>query len=189
MAQTKSNVTYAKPETGGAIYYAPLGTTLPTDTTTDLGEAFTSLGYVSEDGLVNACGPSDDGIIAWGGDRVLSVDEGDSDTFQFTLLEVLNPDVLKFVHGSGNVTGTLAAGIAVAVNNDARENMVFVIDMIMRGGVAKRICVPSATITEVGEVTYKHDEAVGYNVTISALKDNDGNSHYEYIKGASEGNG
>lgn len=54
---TVSNVTAAKPRTGGAIYRAPLGTAIPTDATTALAEAFKALGYLSEDGLVNTNSP------------------------------------------------------------------------------------------------------------------------------------
>ncbi|MFT0901994.1 phage tail protein, partial [Streptococcus agalactiae] len=44
MVANSSNVTTAKPKIGGAIYTAPIGTELPKDTTTELNEAFKSLG-------------------------------------------------------------------------------------------------------------------------------------------------
>jgi hypothetical protein len=47
------------PKIGGGLYRAPLGTTLPTDTTTSLNVAFISLGYVDDDGVtVNIDRPS-----------------------------------------------------------------------------------------------------------------------------------
>lgn len=45
------NVSTPKPKVGGAIFSAPLGTTLPTDATTALNVAFKGLGYVSEDDI------------------------------------------------------------------------------------------------------------------------------------------
>lgn len=171
------NTTLGKPAIGGGIYWAPADTTVPTDATSALGEAFKCLGYVSEDGLTNER-ENDEEIKAWGGDLVLVTK---TDHFATTLIEAMNPDVLKVVYGSDNVSGTLETGITIKANDDLQEHGVFVFDMIMRGGVLKRIVVPDGQVAEVGEVAYKDDEAVGYETTILANPDGEGNTHYEYI--------
>lgn len=184
MAQTVSNVSAGKPAVGGAASIAPLNTTLPTDATTALGTGFTGLGYISEDGLVNSNSPETEQVRAWGGDVVLTPLTQKQDTYQFTLIEVLNADVLGFIYGADNVTGTLANGITVTANADQDEGHVMVFDMIMRGGVLQRIVVPHAEITEIGDVEYTDNGAVGYQVTITCFPDAAGNTHYTYIKQA-----
>lgn len=186
MANTATNVSAGKPAVGGAIYTAALGTTLPTDATTSLGAGFTSLGYVSDDGLKNTTTPSTEEIKAWGGDTVLVTQTDKTDTFSFKLIEPLSIDVLKVVYNSDNVTGSsLTSGITVTVDSDEAEARVWVFDMIMTGGVLKRIVVPNAKVSEIGEIAYKDNEAVGYDMTIKAMP---GDStfgyatHKEYIK-------
>lgn len=175
-----NNVTAAKPQVGGAVWRAPLGTVLPTDARTALDKAFKSLGYISSDGLTNANSPSSENTTAWGGDTVLTQQTEKPDTFAYTLLEALNPEVLKAVYGDANVTGDLAAGIAVKANAAEQASCCWVIEMVMKNGVLKRIVIPDAAVTAVGDITYA-DGAVGYKTTITAVPDTDGNTHYEYI--------
>ena len=179
---TVGNVSVGKPKTSGAIFRAPLGTTLPTDATSTLDQAFVELGYVSDDGVVNANTPESEKIKAWGGDTVLTPLTEKEDEFSVTLLEVLNADVLGAVYGADHVTGTLATGITVEATSDESEEAVWVVDMVMRGGALKRIVIPDGKISDMDDITYKDDEAVGYALTITALPDSKGVTHYEYIK-------
>lgn len=188
MANVVANVTTGKPSVNGAIWRAPLGTALPTDATTALNEAFKCLGYVSEDGLTNENSPESENIKAWGGDIVLTTQTEKNDTFAYTLIEALNVDALKSVYGDDNVSGTLADGITVRANSTEPEAAAYVVDTVMKGGVKKRIVIPNAKLSELSEITYKDDEAVGYGVTIMAMPGGfaagDNDTHKEYIKAA-----
>ncbi|RDW21041.1 phage tail protein [Oceanobacillus arenosus] len=176
------NVSTAKPKVGGAVYSSPLGTTLPLDAATEIDPAFKSLGYISEDGMANENTPESEIIKAWGGDTVASVQTGKEDAFTYTLIEATNVDVLKEIYGQDNVTGTLDTGITIKANSKELEEHCLVIDMILKGGILKRIVIPSGKVSEVGEISYADADAIGYETTIQAIPDSEGNTHYEYIQ-------
>lgn len=181
MADVK-NVTAAKPKVGGAVYSAPLGTELPKDATTPLTEAFKALGYISDDGLSNTNSPDSDSVKAWGGDTVLTTQTEKEDTFSYTLIEALNVDVLKEVYGADNVTGTVEDGIVIKANSKELPSHSIVVETIFNGGVLKRVVLPVAKVSEIGDITYSDGDPVGYEITMQAMPDSDGNTHYEYIK-------
>ena len=107
-----------------------------------------------------------------------------NDEWTLTLIEALNPEVLKVVYGDANVTqGT--GTITVNASSAQLPDKVYVIELSMKGGALKRVVIPTGSISELGEVVYKDDEAVGYKITITALPNASGVTHYEYIKLAS----
>ena len=181
---SSSNVSAGKPKVTGAIFIAPVGTTLPTDSTTALAAGFVELGYASDAGVVNSESRETETIKAWGGDTVLKPFTGKEDTFKFTLIEALNVNALKLVYGDSNVTGDLTKGISIKSAAEDLDYHSFVIEMVLNGAI-KRIVIPSAKVTEVGDITYADGEAIGYDTTLSAVPDAAGGTHYEYIKAVS----
>ena len=182
---TTAYVSTGKPKINGAVYRAPLGTTLPTDASTALATAFKDMGFVSEDGVSNSNSPDSEKVKAWGGQTVLVVVNEKPDSFKLKFLESLNTNVLETVYGSANVTADTQAGtINVVANAATLGEFVYVIEMRM-GTAMKRIVIPNGSLSEVGDIVYKDNEPVGYEVTLECLPDSSGNNHYEYIKLAS----
>lgn len=178
-------VTAVKPKVGGAISIAPLGTTLPTAADGTLNEAFKNFGYVSENGVTRSFDLSTETVKAWGGDVVMVLDNGRTETFQFSLLEATSVDAMKLVNGDGNVTGgDLASGISVTSNNAELVGHAFVIDMIEHQNTLHRIVIPNGVVTDIGDITYVDNEALQSSVTITAVADSSGNTAYEYLKTA-----
>lgn len=175
MANDTKNVVAGRPLSTGGVLRGPLGTALPTDVTTAPGVAFKALGYVSEDGLTETVERSTDKIRAWGGDTVKVVQTEYGVTYSFTLIEATREDVLKAVYGEGNVTTTPATPSAgalstVVLNSETLEHAAWIFE-IKDGDARIRIVVPDGQVTEIGEVTYADGEAVGYEVTVEAFRD------------------
>lgn len=185
MADTNTNkaenVSVGKPKVGGAIFRAPAGTALPTDAKTALNAAFAPVGYISDSGVVNSNSPSSDSVKAWGGDTVCNYQTEKPDTFKFTMLESLRDTVLKAVYGDSNVSGSLTAGLTVKANSTEQARCAWVIDMILQNNTLKRVVIPGAKVTAVGDITYVDGQPIGYEVTLSAEPDSSGNTHYEYL--------
>lgn len=176
-----NNVTAGKPRVAGSVYRGATNLTMPTTANEALGSGFASLGYISEDGVKNNNSPETEDIKAWGGDIVLNTLTGKEDKFTFKLIEAMSTDVLSAVYGSANVSGNISTGIHVKANSTTNEAAAFVIDMVLKNNVLKRIVIPNATVSEVSEIVYADSEAVGYEITITAVPDASGDTHHEYM--------
>lgn len=174
-----SNVSVGKPKASGAIFVAPKGTEVPKGAVAALAEAYKNIGYASDSGVVNSVSTENESISAWGGDEVLNLRTSRSETYKFKAIET-NDVTLKLVYGSENVT-VADEGIAVIHNGIDLPEQVIVFEIAMSGSRVKRVVVPNAKVTNVGDVSYVDNDAIGYEVTVSALPDGQGNTAYEYI--------
>lgn len=183
MANIATNVSTGKPNISGGVWVAPKGTTLPTDATTALGGSFVCLGYVSEDGLENSNEMDVSAIKAWGGLIVYRSLNELTDEFSLALIESENVDVLKTVYGDSNVTVDASNNVIVKIKAEDPQEKVWVFELALRGGKAKRIVIPDGAITARDPITYNDSDAIAYGITVSAYPDENGETHTEYIEG------
>jgi len=149
----------------GAVYVAATGTTGPNYADDTLDAAFTDLGYVSADGIVETIDRSTEQIRSWqDGSLVREITSEGTYSVELTFIET-NEDVVELYYG-----GSLSSG---SINIDPRSSggrQSFVIDVI-DGTSIERTYISSGEITSVGERTLASGEAIGYTVTITAYAD------------------
>lgn len=181
-----SRVAAARPKVGGGVYWAPLGTAIPTDASTALGAGFVCLGPVSEDGVQPSRDTSVERVREWDGSTLASLLSDENRAFEFTLLGAHDEDALSFVHGDGNVTVTAAAAgvgtkIAVTDKGGQLEKGVLVLEMTHAGAKQRKV-VPVAQPTVTGENAYVPGGLRGWTVSVEAEKDASGNFSLEYAE-------
>lgn len=173
------NVAVGKPKSGGAVFVAPKGTALPTDATSTLNDAFANTGYISEDGVSNEIETDSEEIKAWGGDIVATPQTSYSEKYSMTFIEQ-REEPMKIVFGAENVTSGGNGALTVKHNSVEKDEFCYVIETLIGKNKIKRTVIPRGKCIEVGEIVYKDDEAVGYETTVQALPDAEGNTSYEY---------
>lgn len=177
-----TNVSAGKPRVSGAIFRAPLGTDLPISATAALSAEYKDLGFVSDAGITNNNTADTENVYAWGGTPVLNIINEKPDEWTLKLIESLNPNVLNTIYGDDNVAVDLDnKSIQIKATAADIPDAVYVFDIALKGGALKRIVIPIGSLGEVGEIVYKDDEPIGYEITIKAMDDGKA-THYEYIK-------
>lgn len=176
------NVSFGKPKATGALFYAPKGTTVPTNATSDLDAAFRNVGYISEDGLVNATETDTESVNDWSGTEVLSGQTSFAEMFTFNMLEI-NQNSMKLYYGEDNVETDGDGNItAIKVKPAELDEVVFVAEVVLTGGRIKRVVVPHGKFVDrSGEISYVNSEAVTYPVQLKAYPDTDTSTHAEYF--------
>lgn len=167
----------------GAIFSAPLGTTVPTNATATLDAAFVDSGYVSEDGLSFTPEISTTDINEWNGSLVRRIKETFNGTLSWAHLET-SEQSLKNAFGDDAVTAAAATQnhgnqLAVAIAGDLPAAKAWVFKL-KDGDNRMLIVVPNGQVTGVEEVSFTSSDAITWGVTLSAYPDSAGNSIYIY---------
>lgn len=183
-----SDVRVGSPDqsTTGAILHAPVGTALPTlasisKTGVTINGAFTGNEYVSEDGVTLSPARSTTDIKDWSGSVVRKVLESFDGTLKWTMIST-DKAALEVSFGANHVTYITASTThghqtQAALGAYLPDEYAWV--FLMKDGDARIvIAVPDGQITEVGDITFASNAAVGWPVTLSCYPDSTGHSIY-----------
>lgn len=164
MALNSSNVLVALT---GQVLVAPVATPLPATTTATWDTDFVDLGYISEDGITESHEDETVELKALQhGDVVRSMITGSKATYSFTLIETTAAGLGLYYKGS-EITGTDPGPATIAIKTPTAERHAFGFDII-DGLSIVRWTIEQGEVSERGEITYKNDEAIGYELTITA---------------------
>lgn len=173
-------VSLGKFKVGGYAYWAPAGTTLPTDSATALPATFKLLGYLSEDGLTNATDTDTTEIKDANGTTVMKIITSYAESYQFALLEVLRAEAAKMRYNTDAVTGT-DKSMTIKHQMPSDEDFVLVFEIAMSGDVKDRLVIGNGTRAEFGDRQVHAGDAQVYDVTVSANDMGNGVTAIEYI--------
>lgn len=175
MENNKDNITIGLPKPGGAVYWAPLGTTLPTNASDSLDEAFVNLGYISDEGLTTSTEESVDKIRAWGREVVMISATEYSETFSLNFLETIRESVLQYIKGAANVSIGDDGSVRTKTTGKTLPRGVIVIDTLQNNGSENpryhRIVYGDCQVSDrSGDQTYNNSDPLVYPATVEAFK-------------------
>ena len=173
-------VSLGKFKVGGYAYWAPAGTTPPTDSATALPSAYKLLGYLSEDGLTNTTDTDTTEIKDANGTTVMKIITSYAESYQFALLEVLRAESAKLRYNSDAVTGT-DKSMTIKHQMPSDEDFVLVFEIAMSGDVKDRLVIGNATRAEFGDRQVHAGDPQVYDITVSANDMGNGVTAIEYI--------
>lgn len=184
MASNALELAAPSPRITGGVLRAPVGTTLPTTAIGSPNVAFKDLGHVGDDGLERTEDRSNQEVNNWGGNLVAVLQEKYGLEIKFKLLQVLNADVQKAVHGDANVTVTPAdedSGTEIAAKLNARllDTGAWIFDGFYNL-ISMRLVIPIGRITAVAPIKWSHKELAAYECTLKPFPDSLGNHGYQY---------
>lgn len=173
-------VSLGKFKVGGYAYWAPAGTTLPTDSATALPAEYKLLGYLSEDGLTNTTDTDTAEIKDANGATVMKIITSYAESYQFAMLEVLRAEAAKLRYNSDAVTGN-DKSMTIKHQMPSDEDFVLVFEIAMSGDVKDRLVIGNATRAEFGDRQVHAGDPQVYDITVSANDMGNGVTAIEYI--------
>lgn len=155
----------------GSLSVAPIGSTMPTDTTTALDVAFVHLGYLSPDAISMSVDTNREDFSPWQSTTpVRSIITEQTLALTFTLWQ-RNADTLKLAFGGGTVAlsglGPDRVYTPPPVGIDERA---FVLE-VQDGTIIDRYLFYRGVPSLSGEVNFQREELTGFEIEVTLLTD------------------
>lgn len=178
-----ANVLAAMPDVNGGLWVHPDGL-VPVDklpkAKTDLKEeGFVAVGFLSEDGLTESTEIDTDKKKAWGGVTIKVVQNDFTKSFQFTLVEAANLEVLRLVYGKDNVKVEDGV-IVITETKEQRPHLTWVIEVTEDNNKIRDV-IADGQIIERGDINWTHSEILQHEVTLESFEDSSGAFSHQYI--------
>lgn len=175
------NVRITRPKVSGSVFVAAKGTAIPSTVTADDPTGFTSLGWVSEDGIKMTTERDTADLIGFGGDIIKAITNSHKLAFTFKPVE-LNAEVLKKQFGEANVEVNTDGSVkSFTIASGELDEFAMCIELICDNGDLLRIGCPVAKVTSVGEMALSSKDPMASEWTVTAFPDENGKKGYAYI--------
>jgi len=159
----------------GAIWYAPAGTTLPTDSTSALASGFVNIGYL-KDGFELSQDLKTKEVTGWQNLDILRlIPTSLSRSVKFNAIET-NKTTLGLAWGGATVT--VGSGSVYSLTLPASQTAAeFVIVLDWNDGtVSQRIVIKRAAFKNLPKVKFSRMDEINYDFEIQALVPSDGSA-------------
>jgi hypothetical protein len=154
----------------GLIWFAPLGSTGPTNATSPLDAAFLDAGGVSEDGLTVSFEESTTDFRFFGSRSIQrSIITEESQTFTVTLMEH-NEVALAIYHGKalGSISPAVSTGAFSLTTGAVSSQRYAFVAHVVDDNRLTRIYAPSVQVSGRGDLQYSAGQPVQFEVTLTA---------------------
>jgi hypothetical protein len=168
------DATKVKVAGSGAIWKAPTGTTLPTDSTSAYATGFVNLGYVSEGGFEFANELKTKEINAWQTiEAVRLINTAISRSVSFEALES-NKNTVALAWGGATITAGTGGAYTIDIPDPSvAQEFILGIDWT-DGSTSQRIIIKRAVLKSLPKVKFTRQDAVSFALEIQALAPADG---------------
>jgi hypothetical protein len=157
MAKNAQNVDVL---TDARVYFAPLGTALPTSATSQPGLAFKDVGWLAEDpGISETMERETNDVKGVDGSVLRSPQTSFKSSWELKFAET-NDATINAFYGNGDAEEWF-------IQADQLPRHVWLID-VMDGNLIRRTIIPDGQITATGSVEQKNSDGTAYPVTITA---------------------